>query len=101
MSPGRAAVVTSTDKSMPASPADSGGCGCSDADAPQLSRMLARHIRHVQIQALTRRWSAESGAARFFLISAIDRNRLAATSRDGDLPDFQARCVRFYSMVPL
>ena len=40
MSPGRAAVVTSTDKSMPAAPANSGGCGCSDADAPQLSRML-------------------------------------------------------------
>ena len=40
MPSGRAAVVTSTDKSMPAAPADSGGCGDSDADAPQLSRML-------------------------------------------------------------
>jgi hypothetical protein len=45
MSPGRAAVVTSTDKSMPAAPANSGGCGCSDADAPQLSRMLGRPKR--------------------------------------------------------
>jgi hypothetical protein len=40
MSSGWAAVVTSTDKSMPAAPASSGGCGCSDADAPQLSLML-------------------------------------------------------------
>ena len=44
MSPGRAAVVTSTDKSMPAAPADSGACGDSDADAPQLSRMLDVHL---------------------------------------------------------
>jgi hypothetical protein len=44
MPPGRAAVVTSTDKSMPAAPANSGGCGDSDADAPQLSRMLAGHV---------------------------------------------------------
>ena len=44
MSPGRAAVVTSTDKSMPAAPANSAGRGCSDADAPQLSRMLDVHL---------------------------------------------------------
>ena len=48
MSPGWAAVVTSTDKSMPAAPANSGGCGCSDADAPQLSRMLDLLIDPVQ-----------------------------------------------------
>jgi hypothetical protein len=41
----RAADEPSTDTSMPAAPANSGGCGCSDADAPQLSRMLDLHFQ--------------------------------------------------------
>jgi len=32
--------VTSTDKSMPAAPAASGGCGCSSVVAPQVNVML-------------------------------------------------------------
>ena len=67
MPSGRAAVVTSTDKSMPAAPANSGGCGCSDADAPQLSRMLdKRLVASPEVIQSCRAWveSAELRSAR-------------------------------------
>jgi len=42
--------VASTDKSMPAAPADSGGCGCFSVVAPQVNVMLDLHIAAVVFQ---------------------------------------------------
>ena len=73
MSPGWAAVVTSTDKSMPAAPADSEGRGCSDADAPQLSPMLG--MLHYPT-AGARTWASEADKVR----SSPHANRILANA---------------------